>query len=294
MKIIDNYVNYDTKKIKVVSEFLEYIIASGLALLFTTVMFITGLVAAALSVRRLKIDPEVTTKLNKLVKDGKTYIVRRCPSKQVNAFANPATGDIVYFTGLQVLVSEKEFYAVLIHEVGHVKQKDKHILFKTWASYSMSTMIVYNAMAFLLASGLVIAYPILILSIYLLNLLTQTVPLAVSRMFEYDADSFAVKMGYGKELASALEKMAKHYGDKTKACSTIFCKIYRKINDIFHTHPNTAKRIEILLKNPKLYPRLQMGFGPSFTFAIKEMDLEVSKKTLKTVKNFRRIAYFSN
>jgi len=258
------------------------VIGSISIIVYSAVITVVQIILTARWMRSFRQDPEVSEKLTKIIDDGKRYIVRKKVDKKgINAFALPDSGDIVYLTRIKEVLNEREFYAILIHEVGHLKQKKQFISFKSWAAKSTVILIAWNAFRFLLAAGLNPFATILFVWV-MRRLVLDLLPLAVSRYFEYDADSFAVKKGYGNDLASGLKKMAKIYNIDVKPCKTIGCKVNRNLEQLYSTHPQIANRIEGLLKQAELYKAmLKGGLNKAMAFAAEYLDIKIGKKAKK-------------
>ena len=282
----DNLKNLKKKKVKesveVVQESIVILGITVASFVYSAVVTIIGITQTIAYMKTLKHDSKVSKKLSKIVNDGKIYVVKRAPSKkELNAFALPDNGEIVYFSAIQKVLSDREFYAILLHEVGHVKQKKQLVRLKTWAGDSVVLAIVWNALFFLIAAGLHAYVAILAVWIFR-NLVLNLLPTGISRYFEYDADSYAVKMGYGNELASALKKFAKAYNMNIKPCSTIQCKILRKLEQIYSTHPQIANRIEDLLKQANFYKSmLKRGISGAFAYSASFLDITIGAPAKK-------------
>jgi Zn-dependent protease with chaperone function len=250
----------------------------------TAVTTIIQLIIAANQVKKIRLDEKVSDKLTKIINDGKKYTVRRLTDKKiVNAFAFPHTGDIVYYTRLKELLGDREFYAILLHEAGHVNQKQQGITFKQWAAHSTVLTIMNNAMVALgmFTGSLVSLGGGVILLIVFRKLVLDLIPLKVSRIFEYDADSYAVNKGYGKDLASALVKFAKYYNQEIKPCKTVGCRVSRKLEEVYSTHPQIADRIEGLLKKSELYKEIMKGnIKASLNYAASYLKISIGSKAM--------------
>ena len=249
------------------------------ALIYTTVTTILGVWSTISFMKSLRKDDEVSKKLTSIVNDGRSYIVRKQKTTELNAFALPDNQQIVYYTGIRKKLNEREFYAILLHEVGHLRQKEQHIRFKSWAADSFVITLIVNAMTALALGGALHA----ILAVWILkSLVLDLIPLSVSRYFEYDADSYAVKKGYGKELASALAKFADYYKLNIKPCKTVGCKVHKKMEHIYSTHPEMSKRIEGILKEEELYKKLvKNGLSGAFAFASDFLDITIGDPAKK-------------
>lgn len=134
----------------------------------------------------------------------------------------------------------KEIVAILLHEIGH---------FMVYSPIEKVKKLVSVTIPLLSLSFIVL----------LINVFASTGKSSTSYRSEYDADSYAVKYGYGDELINALKKI-----ENTKIKNLgIFYRIGNVINKFFkhREYPNNIDRIHLLkktiLKNYKeLYPNV--------------------------------------
>lgn len=181
-----------------------------------------------------------------------------------NAFAtgrNPNHAVVAVTAGIMELLDDKELYAVLAHEIGHVKNYD--MLVSTIAA-SLGGAISYLAqMAFFFGGrddeGN--SNPIAGIAMIILAPLAATlIQLAVSRTREFGADAHSKQItdGDGRALASALEKLEsikpqlKNYRPSPAEESTAHLMFTNMFNveglaSLFSTHPSTKARVERLL-----------------------------------------------
>lgn len=181
-----------------------------------------------------------------------------------NAFAtgrNPNHAVVAVTAGIMELLDDKELYAVLAHEIGHVKNYD--MLVSTIAA-SLGGAISYLAqMAFFFGGrddeGN--SNPIAGIAMIILAPLAATlIQLAVSRTREFGADAHSKQItdGDGRALASALEKLEsikpqlKNYRPSPAEESTAHLMFTNMFNveglaSLFSTHPSTRARVERLL-----------------------------------------------
>ena len=94
--------------------------------------------------------------------------------------------------------------------------------------------------------------------------------LLLYRKHEYDADNYAVKAGYGKEIASSLSKLEKAYIKATQGhkCG-VFCKVIRRIEETMDEHPPLRKRIEKAMEDAKLLKAIAKGQVSAITSVVK-------------------------
>jgi heat shock protein HtpX len=181
-----------------------------------------------------------------------------------NAFAtgrNPSNAVVAVTAGIMEILDEKELYAVLAHEIGHVKNYD--MLVSTIAA-SLGGAISYLAqMAFFLGgqdedgnSNPLAGIAMLILA----PIAATLIQLAVSRTREFGADAHSKQItgGDGRALASALQKLEsvkpqlKDYQPSPTEQSTAHLMFTNMFNmeglaGLFSTHPSTKARVERLL-----------------------------------------------
>lgn len=143
-------------------------------------------------------------------------------SSKANAYFTGVgkTKTIVLYDTLLELMTDDEIVAVFAHEMGHNKHKDtlklyginmcSITLYVLIAWFLISKPEIYGAFGF---SGLNYGYAFILLTSVCLGFLSPFVGLlssALMRRFEYAADSFAVKNGYGKALISGLKALSRN------------------------------------------------------------------------------------
>lgn len=176
----------------------------------------------------------------------------------------------IYVTkGLLETLNRSELQAVIAHEVAHIKNKDTSLLLSCGVGVMIMGML---SEAFLdgfskssrrrcssssKGDGLIIIIALLVM--FLAALCSKILYFFVSREREFLADACATKYTrYPEALASALSKISKSY--KRNICkknplvkASCIVPFYKKKNEngffdgLFSTHPDTKKRIEILL-----------------------------------------------
>lgn len=181
-----------------------------------------------------------------------------------NAFAtgrSPRHAVVAVTAGIMEILDEKELYAVLAHEIGHVKNYD--MLVSTIAATLGGAISYLAQMAFFFGgqdeegNGNPIAG---IVMIVLAPLAATLIQLAVSRTREFGADAHSkhITGGDGRALASALEKLEsikpqlKNYQPSPAEQSTahlMFTNMFNMegLSSLFSTHPSTRARVERLL-----------------------------------------------
>lgn len=149
-------------------------------------------------------------------------------SSTVNAFAC-GDGSIRVYTGLMDVMDDEEVFAVIGHELGHVKNKD------TRDAYRNAYLIVaarYGLAAFSDRAGTISQG-------FLGDLGQQLASNAYSRKQEYEADDaaldFCVSNGVNPyAMYNALNVLVRLENNSSSTSS--------KITQMFSTHPNTSKR----------------------------------------------------
>jgi len=150
---------------------------------------------------------------------------------------------VLYNTLLEHLLPG-ELLAILAHELGHWHHRHMayHLVigcaevtayslaFKSFISSTSSKTIGISFLQFLLASS-AITLPVSLIS----NM--------ISRIFENQADDFAVRLGYGADLKSALIKL--HNQNKG---TPVIDRVYSAVN---FSHPHTIERVEHIDKAMK-------------------------------------------
>lgn len=205
---------------------------------------VTYFLAAATMRKRIKVDKNLTKRINGILRSGNKWIVHIFPDTTPNAFA--IGGKHVFVTtGLTKLLDEREIEAVMLHEVFH--NKDLHL----WKQFAMTNSFFY--LLVFIATTAASSVGLFFLGFIIFYTMNKVVSILYNRLLgrrhEKKADEFAVKHGYGKDMASALLKMEK-YIEKMRErtqCNTL-CQLERKISDALDEHPPLKKRVEIVLR----------------------------------------------
>lgn len=184
-----------------------------------------------------------------------------------NAFAtgrSPSHAVVAVTAGIMQILNDKELYAVLAHEIGHVKNYD--MLVSTIAATLGGAISYIAQMAFFFGGrdeeGNSTSNPIAMLAMLILAPLAATlIQLAVSRSREFGADAHSkdITNGDGRDLASALQKLEsikpqlQNYQPSPAEQSTnhlMFTNMFSSagLASLFSTHPSTKARIERLMK----------------------------------------------
>ena len=180
----------------------------------------------------------------------KSFSAHVVPQKAPNAFT-PGGKHVYMTTGLMKVLNEREVDAVLLHEVYHAI--DHHILKRMATEFPLYYIAAPVAVAVAtLAPPVSVICGLLVFTI-MMAIMKIPFTLLLYRKHEYDADNYAVKAGYGKEMASALTKLEKEYDRLTRGrqCGKI-CRVVERIERSMDEHPDTRDRIERALKNAEL------------------------------------------
>lgn len=219
------------------------IMAAGVSSMFLIMNLALLLFMSYTFKTKLKSDNNLTKKVNKILKPNKPWTVRVFPDENPNAFA--IGGRSIYITsGLKKMLDEKESIAVLLHEAGHNENWDvwKRVLSQYPVHFICYTLVVGP-----------LGWASIPLTLLLFILSTNVGSILMNRWIgraqEIRADDFAIKNGYGKELAGGLSKMEKWVKAQYKNihCGKA-CQIDRKIGEMLDEHPPLRKRIEDVLK----------------------------------------------
>jgi len=226
-------------------------LAIQLATLFVMFQVFTKLMA--------KEDKKLSGQLKRILKDGKNWKVMVMKEKSPNAFAM-VRPYVFITTGLMKMLTPGETMAVLLHEAGHISNKD------IWTDIAAKNTLL----SILITAVGSIAGPevlVILMLIYLYggsSLLNIVFARTLGRFKENRADSFAVKYGYGTEMASALVKLDKLVKKMLakKPCNKI-CQIGRKISSSIDEHPPFKERIERVLKAKETYKQTKNKSFPA-------------------------------
>lgn len=226
-------------------------IGLGAAALFTAAQLVALLLqsAAFISEARHNQDNPLTKEINKIL--GKTkWRVLILKEKEPNAFViGPRV--IMITSGLKKILTHRELVAVMLHEAWHVKKW--HVYKQVFLKYPLLAIATTIGFAAAAATGN------LLMGFFIFFIMKKVVSipydLTVGRIQETRSDSYAIKMGYGKEMAGALEKLRKLYLKEMKSCVGV-CKIINKLDQAMDEHPPLKKRIERVLKKTEMLKAL--------------------------------------
>lgn len=181
-----------------------------------------------------------------------------------NAFATGRSHNhavVAVTSGIMEVLDDKELFAVLAHEIGHVKNYD--MLVSTIAATLGGAISYIAQMAFFFGgndeeggSNPIAAIAMMILA----PMAAMLIQLAVSRSREFGADAHSkqVTNGDGRALASALQKLESvkpqlqnHRPSPTEEATAhlMFTNMFNMqgLASLFSTHPSTEDRVARLL-----------------------------------------------
>lgn len=244
--------NLDTHLMRVqedtIQEFDPLTTALGIGSVMVIANLVTLMMGASGIISSVKVDKKLTDKLNKLLNSGNKWIVHIYPTKDPNAFSLGFGRHIFVTTELLKILDADETDAILLHEVYHSSKKHtyKNLAYK----YPLFYLVAFLG-ASIFATG---AVPILaFLAMFIANKVGDIIwNITFGRKMEYNADSYAAKLGYGKQLISAFGKIQKWVRSKTKkqSCDK-WCQVITKIDSSIDEHPEWKNRVENILKNTK-------------------------------------------
>jgi len=223
MKYLKNYQKYQTENLNE-----GFIVYGILVLVFNLIKFIITLNYNKF-IRGFR-DENLESELTNII--GENNIKIYITSNESKIRAGASINEIFIHPHLIKTMTDREIMAVILHEYYHIT--NKHILQKL-----------------IIDSFPVIAY-MNFESWLIFLVLPQVTNLILSktyyRKFEHNADNLAYKHGYGKDLATALNKINIDLEFEKSKLSKVE-KIIYKIKKIFDVHPTIEKRIAKMVDN---------------------------------------------
>jgi len=208
--IIEKFSDYEEQPQQRSKSVKHYIMFS--TFLSLMVILLSTLISR-LSVMTRKRDDHFTEKIRNIVKDSDVNVYVLPSKKEPNAF-NLGTRSLYYTPMLKKMLTDKEMIATLLHEYGHFKGKHVWKLQATKSVIGISTSVLI---------GMVIPeklkYYGVFAHLYILLVSIGLIGRTMGQSYEIQADSFASKLGYKKELGSALQKLEKHF--RFKVCESL-------------------------------------------------------------------------
>ncbi|MCG2866139.1 MAG: M48 family metalloprotease [Vulcanisaeta sp.] len=181
---------------------------------------------------------DMDTIMNKL--GTKNYGIYLVNMNQCNAasIGLPGINYVILTSRLISCLNERELMAVIMHEVGHIMHGDSA---KTLFLISLAQLVNIALITYVIPIMRLPAIPILITAI-LIELLTITLTMKLS---EYAADKYAMRFVQGKDLATALIKVAWRELHNELTSGKI-----KKLRT-FNTHPTVSARLIRIIPQKK-------------------------------------------
>lgn len=241
--------------------------------IFVIVHLILFFISAYGIINKISVSKELSMKLNKVLRSGNKWIVHVYKGLEPNAFTFGFGRHIIVSTELLKMLNEREVMAVLLHESYH--NMKKHTYKEMAMKYPFFYLCISVIISVGMTSGSIFIIPALLI-IYLISKVGGiTKDILVGRRMEYNADSFAAKYGYGKELISSLKKINKWVKEELsyQVCGKV-CQMMRKIDSAIGEHPLLKNRIENILKDEKNLKKVLVtkSFGKIKSFLLKKFE----------------------
>lgn len=209
-----------------------------LVILFCVALFnlFTGYIYSYLYCKSVEgYDMELSDKCNDLLMEHFDYIIY-CPNYRSINCANGLIfhkSYIVFYGNIKVFTDD-EVYAIILHEIGHGKNKGIHTDYFIRIFIELTIVSIFYFLCklyvqeFFDGDNVLVLY-FLICFAYLINNIYRIFDYIYNFTVEIKADNFAIDRGYGEQLITALQKINYQGG--------ITCKMNRLTNYLFRTHP---------------------------------------------------------
>jgi len=140
-----------------------------------------------------------------------------------------------------------ELVGVLLHEIGHITYHQNFVtrFFSNFLSRTRSIAILGTFITTIKLIFMAMTPQLIGIVLAIMFLFTRTLSFFEHKE-EYYCDKFAIKYGYGDEIANAIIKLGKYTGDvNTKSSRGLFMKIIDFVKTVFNlaTHPAEINRI---------------------------------------------------
>jgi len=258
--IISSYLDYVQEEKKHLQEFDPELLGVAGALTLAKLIYdlLIWILSAVELKHKTKIDVTITSKINKIVGKQDHYKIHIFSFNEPNAFTLGGK-NLYYTTGLKKIMTEREILSIMLHEVYH--SKALHVLKSMAVQYPLLMICLSLWMTFFIGTGAALAIAAsagvlgVFINILVFNIVISTPTIldniTFGKQYEYNADSYAVKLGYGDALISAFKKIQKIENKQMKKCTGV-CQGISSINHTLDAHPEIQKRIENILKQKEL------------------------------------------
>lgn len=146
---------------------------------------------------------------------------------------------IVLYDTLLEQLNEEEILAVLCHELGHCYYYHIYLGLALSLAYTLVYLYIFNIFIYSSAADpTAIKFAKFNIFFSLINLPVKMIINLIKRMWERQADRFAINMGFGNELKSGLIKLHA----KNESLPVVDC-LYSAVHK---DHPHTIERIETI------------------------------------------------
>lgn len=227
------------------------------ALKMFIVTIITLLMYFVLLYYSTKKDKNLSDKVYKIT--GRRFDVKIIKEKSPNGFCFGGFGNDIYLTtGLMSMLNEREIIAVCLHECGHIISYDTVQNFMVQLGATGASILLLeklSSQAKKMKNNKLGLFLFGLLAIILLVFIKNGPTIMWGRVQEYKADKEAAKYGYGKDLASALEKF-EDWIQKHMIKDSAYMRIMYKITMFLDVHPQTKDRVERVLEEAQFYKLL--------------------------------------
>jgi Zn-dependent protease with chaperone function len=260
-------------------------------LYFEAVMWCISWLLMKMLFSNVKIDKNLTTKLSKIT--GEQWVANYLKLDIPNAFCDDNRN--VYITSAMIKklkLTENEQISILLHEIGHGHQKLVFAL--TDIGHKASLYFTFRlvdelwnnskAMRFIFSNP----YLSIMTVTFIYRLMAAFGYYPISRSYEWNADDYAIKHGYGKPFASAFRKLIKWIDKENKKQgigkqvdpdkATRFQKVMLRLEELLSTHPNTFKRIKNAIEKSEKNQSNKSSFSTHVKSVIDGLGLKYVSK----------------
>ena len=202
-----------------------------------------------------KIDKQLSLKIRQLVptKQWKVRIVGRDPDQTMNdynAFTFTIDDNIYMTEDMYNNFSMDEKVAICLHEVNH--RLGYHSLYSiadnSLSISLLSTIVCFSGDSIPINSDKTKNRNTVLLILCLCFLNEFVLSHWISRQLEWKSDDYAIKLGYGKHLASGFERIVKYYEAEKQKPLKWYQKIMTWTDEFLSDHPDIHERIKNALE----------------------------------------------